>query len=68
MEMKRNGCLKYFFRFFFYVFLFPIDNLSAQVINVDIDVLPLNMGTSRKERMGKWYVNTKWIPTLMDKK
>jgi hypothetical protein len=29
------------------------NNLSAQVLNVDIGVLPLNMGTSRKERMGK---------------
>ena len=33
-----------------------------------IGVLPLNMGNSRKERMGKYYVNTKWIPTLLDKK
>jgi hypothetical protein len=33
-----------------------------------IGVLPLNMGTSRKERMGKQYVNRKWIPTLLDKK
>jgi hypothetical protein len=33
-----------------------------------LGVLPLNMGTSRKERMGKWYVNRKWIPTLLDKK
>ena len=34
-------------------FLLPINNLSAQMLNVDIGVLPLNMGTSRKERMGK---------------
>ena len=31
-------------------------------------VLPLNMGTSRKERMGKQYINRKWIPTLLEKK
>ena len=30
-------------------------------------VLPLNMGTSRTERLGKQYINRKWIPTLLDK-
>ena len=33
-----------------------------------LGVLPLNMGTSRKERMGKQYINRKWIPTLLEKK
>jgi hypothetical protein len=31
-------------------------------------LLPLNMGTSLKKRKKKVVVNTKWIPTLVDKK
>ena len=36
--------------------------------DICLGVKPLNMGTSQKERMGKQYINRKWIPTLLEKK
>ena len=42
--------------------------VALNKINEAVGVIPLNMGTSRKGCMGKLYVSTTWIPTLLDRK
>jgi len=44
-----------------------LQTYTGRANHVNTGIIPLNMCTSRKGCMGKYYVNTKWIPTLLDK-